>query len=158
MAQEYIILIVCGLGIGGSLGGVILGQQMSRSWQREQWRLDRRLEEFRELLDAIADGRRVTLTWRVGAILGEGMQREVLATSSHTMQVIRNRVFILHEVIQFRIEERWTAAVSEYIRTYNTDKLGSVFNEIREQIVNASQKTRLSAPKPWYTRILRSRR
>jgi predicted MFS family arabinose efflux permease len=40
MQQESVTLIVAGLGIGGTLGGIIVGHFLARSWQREQWLLD----------------------------------------------------------------------------------------------------------------------
>jgi hypothetical protein len=52
MDQQTVSLIVAGLGIGGTLGGIVVGHILSRSAQRKQWVLDRRHEEFQELIRA----------------------------------------------------------------------------------------------------------
>jgi hypothetical protein len=54
MEQTTVTLIVGGLGIFGTLAGVVSGHFLSRSWQREQWLLDKRREEYRELINLIA--------------------------------------------------------------------------------------------------------
>jgi hypothetical protein len=55
MQQGTVTLIVASVGIAGSLGGVLLGQHMTRSWQQRQWPMDQRKDEFRELIAALAD-------------------------------------------------------------------------------------------------------
>jgi hypothetical protein len=35
--QEMLTPILALAGIGGTLGGVYIGQRMSQKWQREQW-------------------------------------------------------------------------------------------------------------------------
>jgi hypothetical protein len=54
MDQQTVTLIVAGLGIGGTLGGIVVGHVLTRSWQEEQWLLNNRKEEFRELMTALA--------------------------------------------------------------------------------------------------------
>ena len=49
--QGSVTLIAAGFGVSG----VLLGHYLTRSWQREQWRLDRRREEYRELITALSD-------------------------------------------------------------------------------------------------------
>src|ERR1700679_2527183 len=46
-------LIVSSVGIGGTLGGIVVGHFLTRSWQQKQWLLDNRRQEYRELLSAI---------------------------------------------------------------------------------------------------------
>ena len=50
MQQNTVTLVVAIVGICGTLSGVLLGQWMSQRTQRKQWRMDRRNEEWRELL------------------------------------------------------------------------------------------------------------
>jgi hypothetical protein len=55
MQNSTITLVVAVVGIAGTLGRVVLGQWMSRSWQREQWLLDNRKQEYCELLSAVSN-------------------------------------------------------------------------------------------------------
>jgi hypothetical protein len=54
MQQETVTLVVAGLGIGGTLGGIVVGHLLTRSWQQKQWVLNCRKEEFREVVSAIS--------------------------------------------------------------------------------------------------------
>jgi hypothetical protein len=54
MTQEHVFtLIVSSVGIGGALAGIVIGHFLTRSWQRRQWFMDRRLEEYKEVLAAV---------------------------------------------------------------------------------------------------------
>ncbi len=156
--QEYVTLAVAGIGIVGSLSGVIVGQRMSRSWQREQWVLDRRVQEFRELLDALADDFRVAMTMYVGAVIDSDGQREIVASHSTAMRVIRSRVFVFEEVTKFNIELRWTSAVNHHRQTSDIEMLATIFNGIRVQIVNAARPALSTQRLPWLKRLFRRRR
>jgi len=151
VTTEAIAVITTSVGIVGSLLGVIIGQQMSRSWQREQWILDRRVDEFRELLDALAESLRVCMTMHADSLLGVMTPKEVLATHSNTMRVIRSRIFVFDEVVRFNIETQWSEAVILHQRMGSVEDLGAAFNGIRFQIVKAAR----TAQKPWYRRIFR---
>ncbi len=156
--QEYVTLVVAGIGIVGSLSGVIVGQRMSRSWQREQWVLDRRVQEFRELLDALADDFRVAMTMHVGAVIDSDGQREIVESHSTAMQVIRSRIFVFEEVTRLNIELRWTTAVNHHRQTFDVERLATVFTEIRVQIVNAARPVLSAQRLPWCRRLFGRKR
>jgi hypothetical protein len=139
LAKEYFVLAAAGIGIVGSLGGVIIGQRMSRAWQREQWVMDHRIQEFRELLDALANSLRIALMMYAGAVIDAERQREILAAHSTAMRVIRSRIFVMEEVIRFNIEVRWAEALNHHNKTLDIAQLATVFNEIRGQIVEAAR-------------------
>jgi hypothetical protein len=54
MQDHTFTLIVASLGIGGTLGGIVIGHVLTRSWQREQWLRDNRKQEYRELLTSLS--------------------------------------------------------------------------------------------------------
>ncbi len=54
--MEGTIIAIVGFAttLAGSLGGVFVGQRMSRSARREQWLLDATKQEYRELSSAFS--------------------------------------------------------------------------------------------------------
>jgi hypothetical protein len=153
LTREFFPLAAAGIGIVGFLAGVVMGQRMSRSWQREQWLLDRRVEEFRELLDALADSLRVSMKWFAGAQIDSDGQREMIESHETAMRVIRSRSFVVEEVHKFQIEAQWSNAVGHHHHSPNTERLAATFNEIRSQIVIAARPTLNTRHTPWFKRL-----
>lgn len=158
MAQESITLIVAGLGIAGSLSGVILGQRMSRSWQREQWMLDRRVEEFRELLDALSDDFRSSMMLYAGSVLDPDMQRQLVESHSTAMRLIRSRIFVFDEVVKLDLEMQWTSAINHHRKTLDLETLSAIFTDIRFKIVGAARQSATARPKTWFGRLFKRKR
>lgn len=113
--HEIVTPILALAGIGGTLGGVYIGQRMSQKWQREQWVLDNRKEEFRVLLDALAESLRVELTMYAGGALSPVQQRDFVETHSNTMRIIRSRIFVSDVVNGFQFENRWAEALKAHL-------------------------------------------
>jgi hypothetical protein len=80
----------------GPMVGIVVGHLLTRSWQREQWILDSRKEEFRELLS--------TLTMTYSLLVQRICTTESTAKAS---AVIRDRLYIAVEVEELKILERW---------------------------------------------------
>jgi hypothetical protein len=140
LKQETVTLVVAGFGIAGTFGGMFLGQSMSQSWQREQWLLYRRIEELRELLDALTDGLRVAMMWRPGAVLDSDQQRVIVESQSNAMRVIKNRVFIIDMVERCQLELKWCEALAEHQSTFDIVAFTIVFNDLRREIVMAAHR------------------
>jgi len=128
------------LGIGGTLGGVVGGHTLARSWQREQWIRDKRNEELRELLEALAESYRVELTLHAGAFLDPDEQRAIVEGQSNAMAVIRSRIFIVDVVARCGIELKWAEAIRDHHNTLAVAPLAATFTEIRVAIVKAARK------------------
>jgi hypothetical protein len=140
MQPQTATLIVGALGIGGTLGGIICGHLLTRSWQRKQWLLDRRADEFRELLTALSDSLRVSMLMHSGGALGPNEQREIANAHSAAIRVIRSRIFVFYDIAKLDIELRWIRAVNAHKESLDVEPLAKVFNEIRIQIVDAVRK------------------
>lgn len=141
--QEMVTLIVAGFGIAGTFGGVVVGQRMSQSWQREQWIRDQQVVELRELLTAIADSYRAAMMMYAGAVLGPDPQREIVETHSNAMRVIRSRIFVIDFVIDAKIEIRWSEAIREHQKSMDIPNLASAFSDIQRDIVIAAGGTKM---------------
>jgi hypothetical protein len=136
--QEILTPILALAGIGGTLGGVYVGQRMSQKWQREQWVLDNRKEEFRVLLDALAESLRLELTMYAGVVLSGEQERAIIETHSNTMRIIRSRIFVADVVNGFQFETRWAEAlkVHQYLR--DAAPLAAVYSTLRTEIIRAA--------------------
>jgi len=128
---------------------------MSRSWQREQWILDRRIEEFRELLTALAEAFAVAMKLHAEVVIESERLREFMNGHANALRVIRSRIFIVEEVAQFNIELRWAEAGARYQRTLDVPHFATVFNEMRIQIVGAARITQAYIHRPSYKRIFK---
>jgi hypothetical protein len=141
MLPSTVALIGAVVAVGGTLGGVFLGQRMNKDAQREQWVRDNRKEESRELMIALAESLRVELMMYAGAVLSPDQQRLIIETHSNAMRVIRSRIFIVDVVVKADIETKWGLAIKAHQDSLHPAPLGQAFNEIRLEVVNATRDT-----------------
>jgi hypothetical protein len=125
----------------GPLVGILVGHVLTRSWQQKQWMLDRRKEEWRELLTTLTASF-VTickLTGPMRALDGNDM-RELDEAQTVAQTTIRDRIFIAKEVKELKICETWMAAA----RAFEKDMIYMPFAEqyavINAKIVDAATK------------------
>jgi hypothetical protein len=129
------------LGVWAAIGpliGIYLGHFLSRSWQQKQWLLDRRKEEWRELLTALAESLRVSLKFYPARVLSGEEERQIVEAQSNSFRTIRDRIFIASDVQRLNIENRWSAAVQHHSQTMDAKKLGNAYTELRDEIVRAA--------------------
>jgi hypothetical protein len=136
--QGILTSILALAGIGGTLGGVYIGQRMSQKWQREQWVLDNRKEEFRMLVDALSDSLRIETTKYSGMVLSGEQERAIVETHSNTMRVIRSRIFVADVVEQCRLDERWVEALKAHQVSFDIAPLAAVYSTLRAEIIRAA--------------------
>ncbi len=140
MQQSTVTLIVAGLGIGGTLGGITVGHFLTQSSQRKQWILDRRKEEWSELLTALAESLRMALKRYQGRVLSGEEEYRIVEAQSNCFRVIRDRIFIAADVKNLNLENRWSAAVMHHSENLDARKLGAAYDAIRNEIVEAATK------------------
>jgi hypothetical protein len=141
MQPSTIALIGAVVAVGGTLGGVFLGQRMTKDAQREQWIRDNRKEESRELMIALAESLRTALMMYPGAVLNLDQKRLIVETHSNAMRAIRSRIFIVDVILKVDAETKWGLALQAHQQSLDRDALGQVFNEIRLEVVNATWDT-----------------
>jgi hypothetical protein len=91
----------------GPLVGLLVGHYLIRSWQREQWLLDSRKQEFRELLSAITSAHVEHIsctTFRDASSYDLKVWKEA---EKRAFQVIADRIYIAEDVEQLRIKHRF---------------------------------------------------
>jgi len=108
MQQETVTLVVASLGIGGTLGGIVVGHLLTRSWQRKQWVLDCRKEEFREVVLAISSAT-IELTIYIHSLGSRLPQPESLYLDAHRVaaKTLVSRIYIASEIKELEIAARY---------------------------------------------------
>jgi hypothetical protein len=122
----------------GPLAGIVVGHFLTRSWQLRQWILDRRNEEWRELLTALATSLRESLKIYPAHALTSEEQREITEAHADCFRVIRDRLFIAKDVKALQLENRWSEAVRHHSQTLDARKLGKVYDDIRLEILKVA--------------------
>jgi hypothetical protein len=140
MEQSTATLIVGVVGILGTLGGIVIGQRMARSWQRKQWLLDKKIEEYRELLASLTE----TFTAHV-RMQGEGLdsesQRKVADLEAKSLRTIRDRILVAKEISEASILEHWILALRRFERSLNGKQFSADFHAIGDSIVKLAIQT-----------------
>jgi len=146
MQQETVTLIVAGLGIAGTLASGPITQYIARHSQRDQWELDKKTEEFRELLDTLTVAYLEVCETRhqmaIGVIPdveddGEYIPTPVEMTAN---RILRNRLFTAIELETEDVTRRWDTALINFKDTADIEKFSERFSSISATIVWLSTK------------------
>jgi hypothetical protein len=114
MQQNTVTLIVAALGIFGTLAGVVVGQVLSRSWQREQARLDIKRQEYRELMTAMADAYTQLLRAGSGVSVSGEARAEIEAARYNSLRTMHDRIYIAGRVRELDLPQSWAAEMNRY--------------------------------------------
>jgi len=132
------------LGIWGAIGpllGILLGQFLTRSWQQQQWLLDQRKEEWRELLTTLTASF-ATICKLTGPmmVLGPDDMRELDEAQTVAQTTIRDRIFIAKEVKELEIYKLWSTAARQFERDMTYIPFAEQYALINAKIVGAATK------------------
>jgi hypothetical protein len=143
MQPQIITLIVAGLGITGTLGGILVGHVLSRSWQQRQWLQDRRNEEFRELLTALvrAMGKIANARDVIRLKTDEWVLTAHEASVEFT-QIMLDRIFIAEDVKKLNLMDQWREAVSKYVDDRVALDFGDVCRQMVAEIVKSAKESK----------------
>jgi len=126
----------------GPLIGLILGSFLTTSSQRRQWLLDRRKDEFRELISAMTHAT-IELQHYIAAKQSgfEQPWHQWLDAHKSALRVVADRIYIASDLKKLNIPTRYLAAV-EKLRESNDpegDSAGDV-GAIIDELVKLAQK------------------
>jgi hypothetical protein len=146
MQQETVTLIVAGLGIAGTLTSGPITQYFARHSQRDQWELDKRSEEFRELLDALTvaylDACEIRRLARIGIARDVEDDGEIEPTviEMTAYRLLRNRIFTAIDLEAEDVAGRWDTALINFKRSGQIETFAARFSSISATIVWLSTK------------------
>src|ERR1039458_4104042 len=95
MQQSTISLIVAGVALIGTLGGVLAGRYLTRSWEREKWLLDSEKEEYKELMSTIsASYGTIMQASEPGYTRSANDKQAIREAQLNVLRMLRDRVFV----------------------------------------------------------------
>jgi hypothetical protein len=120
----------------GPLVGLLLGHYLIRSWQRMQWLLDSRKQEFRELMSALSDT--IVHLMMFTPALEEGHAEkefaEFVAAQKVTMRVLADRIYIARDLRELNTSDRFLNA-TQGARQSNIAERGKMLADIMGELV-----------------------
>jgi len=126
-------------GLGCALIGILVGHYLSRSWQREQWRRDKRYEDYQAVLSAITAAYmaivRVDQASTTSHYTPE-MTAEMEVIKVESFKVIRDRIFIADELENASIIMEWDEAVTYYdMHAINERKFAERYSKLNDRLI-----------------------
>jgi hypothetical protein len=130
----------------GPLAGIVIGHALTRSWQRKQWVLDNKKQEYRELLTTLtrchAAITRLTSLVETPMVIPDRNRsadyNSLLETHAEALNVIRDRIFIADNVKRMDILNRWLQATKLYQEQQDVTAFRTRFEAISDLIVSSS--------------------
>jgi hypothetical protein len=129
-------LVIAAVGITGTLAGAVVNNFLGRSWQKKQWVLDNKKQEYRELLSSMAKTERLIRESRATGVAIEGVElRAAWESENETWRVIQDRIFIADSVKKMRVLSRWSESSA-----FTAERTGMVnfvkeVGELRDEIM-----------------------
>ncbi len=134
--------------LGGVVVGVFLNVFSTRVAVRDQWLLDNRKQECRELLTALSSASIALAFWHndleVKALsTPQGIAYGTIVTDFHQADralksIIGGRLFIANEVRKARITKRWNAVVSDQAKRTDFAKQTREIELISKDIIHSA--------------------
>lgn len=151
MPSSIVALIGAVVAVLGTLGGVIIGQTMTRDAQRKQWLRDNIRQECQELLGQLSVSFFALIDWTRSLrylSTGDNDNDQTAASSRNydasVLDLHRNlgsRLLIANEIKNVQISQRWSEAVKNYLFDYDDIKLNSAYESMVDDIVKIGLKT-----------------
>jgi hypothetical protein len=137
MEASTATLIVAVAGIAGTLASGVIAQQMARQAQLEQWLLDNRKQECRELLSSLATTFLTMLRHREPELAHSPEVHAMLSDARlESARMLHDRIFIRTDLERTRILKRWADAMSKYDREHDDSKFTSEFGGIQNDLID----------------------
>lgn len=125
------------------VAGILIGAYIANRNQRQQWLLENKRAEYRELLTTIADaGGKFVVFYGMGPpIVATGEEQfEIGETARKSVDAIYNRLFIADDVKRLDLQRRWERAISALRRTLDINAFGKELDTIMDDVRKAALK------------------
>jgi hypothetical protein len=127
------------LALWGSIGplvGIWIGHLLTRSWQRRQWVMDRRHQEFQELVAALDASFLAEATRSDSSMeLTPEERRDKARRTSDLFQVVRTRIFVAGDMKKLDLERDWRIAVGLYRKESDGPLFEEAYSELSAKLV-----------------------
>ena len=128
--------------VAGPLIGVVLGGYLSRMWQREQWVLDNKKQEYRELMTALTRTYGLFAQYKAPMVAIDAQTQRMLdEADAEALLILRDRLFIRKEIEDANVQSMWVGAVIAYDRTLDLSTFTHAFNNISDVLTTLANHT-----------------
>lgn len=136
MQADTATLIVAVAGISGTLASGVIAARMARQSQLEQWLLDNRKQECRELLSSLATTFLIMLRHREPEMPHSAEVQAMLSDARlESTRMLHDRIFIRGDLEKARILKRWAEAMSRYAREHDDSRFTADFGGIQNDLI-----------------------
>jgi hypothetical protein len=123
----------------GPLVGILVGHLLSRSSQRRQWVLDRRHEEFQELIKGFDASMLSEAThWDSSMELTPEERRDKARKTSDFFEIVRTRIFTVADIKQLDLEREWRIAVALFRQNSDGRIFERTYSTLMEKLVHVA--------------------
>jgi hypothetical protein len=139
--EHSFTLIVSSVGIAGSLGGIFVGNFLSKSSQRRNWILDCRKQEFRELVSALSKAtiEQVTFTTSLQSPTPQSMA-PWMDTFKIALHTVLDRIYIAKEMKELNVMTRFLEYASALRENKDLEPAHANFEALLREIVMVALK------------------
>lgn len=135
----------------GPMVGLGLGYLLTTRQQRKQWLIDKRREEYRELLGALTGSYMTLMHISEQVEKKQKVQEEISLLGEkakiEAYRVLRDRIIIADEIMAADTLSAWDTAVTNYLMNLDTFKFANRFSEINATLVHMARRT---PKRPWF--------
>jgi hypothetical protein len=126
-------------GAVGPLVGIMVGHFLSRSMQHKQWLMDRRHEEFQELITALDTSMLAEAThWDSSMELTPEERRDKARRTSDFFKIVRTRIYTARDIKSLDLEREWRIAVALFRKESDGEKFESGYAALIQKLVHAA--------------------
>lgn len=129
----------------GPMVGIGLGYLLTTRQQRKQWLIDKRREEYQELLSALTGSYMTLMHISEQVEKKQKVQEEISLLGEkakiEAYRVLRDRIIIADEIMAAETLVEWDTAVTNYLKTLDTFKFADRFSQINVTLVHMARKT-----------------
>jgi hypothetical protein len=117
-----------------AIAGVYLTQSMVRKQQRQQWLLQRKQEECRELLTALSGAYVEVLRQKEMQPLSGEDEQEIEQAKMYSLRIIRDRMYIAPNLDLNEVSVSWETAMDKYESTFDTTEFKHEYDRICDRV------------------------
>lgn len=148
MEQNTITLVVAGVGLASTFGGVLAGHVLGRRTQSgknvEQWILDQRKQEFGDVVVALERSLNVEIERHRSYAAN---QRKIFLVSTDDFyRIVRTRIFTAADMQALDIEDRWREAIDEYSQDKDIDMIIGCYESLIRDLAEAAKTQASTVP------------
>ena len=139
--KSQVTLYLALWGAVGPMVGILVGHVLSRSWQQKEWILDRRKEEFRELVSALTAATVEFLVFHTSRGTKTPQPMETwLAAQKVAYQTVADRIYIATDMTAMEVGERYLKISSDLREFEHFDEPANRMTALLNEIVEVAKR------------------